>query len=1654
MAKKIGIKGTGKAGERVPGLDSILVFVANSGEDTVSVISTASKTEIARIPVESAPQYPAAARIINRVYVTNQGSSTVSVINGEGLFVEATIPVGVQPNGIAVSPDNSLVYVVNEGSSDLSVINTGTNSVIATIPLPGVGTPLKVAVASNGERAYVTSSTGLVTVIDTVALAAIATIDVGPPAGAGIVVDPGSSLVYAINETGIAVIAALTNTVIDVIAVSPNLQNLALTPDGSKLYATDADGNVFVIVPGSGSVLPVPTNPLAQGITITTLREAYVAITSTDSVIVIDTATDQLIAEIPVGLVPIGVDRLEVFGDTGAVEIYKTDESGNPLEGVGITVVSLNPPGIELTGVTDSYGRVLFGGLPLGEYEVVEVTPPPGYIPEPLPLYFTIQFSGETVFLQLTNFRSLVNVFLRKYDIETGAGLEGAVFLFQGPSYVQVVTGENGVVAFQLLPGSYFVQEIAAPPGYEPVPPFTIDIEFGEYIDIPNIRSTSPAILVTKSTGGITSVNPGDLVTYTIEVINTGDTILHNIVVDDPTLGYVEFIDELGIGESVLLQVPFEIPEDAPAGPFFNRVTAISDEAGDDAEAVVEVNALPGIEVIKTADREVVVEFEEVIYTISVTNTGNVPLTNVFVNDSLIPVSVPPFTLGIGETREITVSITASPPYVQDGRISNTVTVKTDQTEPVEDSETVFVVAGPESLKLSKSVTPETVRVGESALYVFTATNTSLFTLRDITIEDPVLGLTIAQAQLLPGESFRFEFVYVASTVPPGGVLVNTAVATGTAEDGTPVRSNEAVARLTIVTVPELLFSKTADRTEVLQGNTVLYTIQVVNVGDVALTNVRVTDPDLGLNETIRSLAPGQTAEFQRTYTVPLTVPPGTVLVNTAIVRSDETDPQQDSAEVLVLPTFDIRIEKAADRVTAVPGDVIQYVVVVRNTGGADLTGIVVQDPLLGLLETLDRLIPGEFVSFTGTYVVPAGTAPGTVIANVATASSNEAPTESADAAVTVEADPALELSKVADVSIVSPGGTITYTYTLTNTGNVVLTNIRVQDPLVALDTVIAALGPAQTSVLTAVYAVPADAPSDTVLVNTAVAESDQTPPVMDSARVGIDPPATLVVVKTSDRATAAPMEPIVYTITVTNPSPLTLTNVLIADPVTQLGVSVPELGPGESVVIPTQLTVPPGTPAGTVIANTVVAQSDQTPPGEDTAIVTVSPAPALAVFKSSSTPAAFPGETVIYSLTISNTGNVPLTNVVLSDTLIGLNAVLPLLGIGQSETIRQPFRIPETAPAGQVFINTATVTSAETPPTESSAAVTVRSGFSLAVLKSVSATAAAPGDTVTYRIELRNDSNAPVTNIRVVDRVLGFSQIITEIPAGRSVVLEVEYIVPAAAPGGSVITNIVTAVSDQTPPAQAVASFTVLPRPALILTKQAVPAVARPGQRIAFLIAVRNAGNVPLSPVRIVDTLLGIDTVVNLLPSGSPTTVNGARAILSVPYLVPDSAPTGSEIVNTARTSATGVDPQQASASVRILPSLLEVRKSADRAVTTPGDVVLFRIAIRNSSSVATTGLTLSDPLPQGLSLVPGSLVIDGAPPARPSLSGLPIGNLAPGAERIVQFSVRVASPLHARELVNVALVGYSFRDESGSLLRARARSNRLVLAVQEEEE
>lgn len=166
-------------------------------------------------------------------------------------------------------------------------------------------------------------------------------------------------------------------------------------------------------------------------------------------------------------------------------------------------------------------------------------------------------------------------------------------------------------------------------------------------------------------------------------------------------------------------------------------------------------------------------------------------------------------------------------------------------------------------------------------------------------------------------------------------------------------------------------------------------------------------------------------------------------------------------------------------------GDQVPYDFVVTNAGTTDITGLVVNDPKIGPVSCRPTtLAPGETVTCTALYTVTAADVVNGSIDNTATASgsSNGTPVESppSSQSVPLERPPGLEVEKkAATPGPYSVGQTVTYTYTVRNTGGVELTDVAVTDDHVTdisceSNTLAPAQSPGDTTTCTGSYTITA----------------------------------------------------------------------------------------------------------------------------------------------------------------------------------------------------------------------------------------------------------------------------------------------------------------------------------------------------------------------------------------------------------------------------------------------------------------------------------------------------------------------------------------------------------------------------------------------------
>jgi len=235
---------------------------------------------------------------------------------------------------------------------------------------------------------------------------------------------------------------------------------------------------------------------------------------------------------------------------------------------------------------------------------------------------------------------------------------------------------------------------------------------------------------------------------------------------------------------------------------------------------------------------------------------------------------------------------------------------------------------------------------------------------------------------LLPGATV---IVTIVATVDASatGTLVNTATVSAPKEvnlsNNTDEVSNPLSPRI------DLAIDKSADRESLKPGESLSYTLDIVNNGPSDATGVVITDmlPVTGVTFVSASQTPASQAGRELTFdignlargataSVTINVLVGAsfsgTLLNEASVRGNETETtylnNDDFVSVPVTPVIDLAIDKSANRELLRPGDSLSYTLDIVNNGPSDATGVVITDTL-----------PGTGVTYVGASQTPASQA-------------------------------------------------------------------------------------------------------------------------------------------------------------------------------------------------------------------------------------------------------------------------------------------------------------------------------------------------------------------------------------------------------------------------------------------------------------------------------------------------------------------------------------------------------------------------------------------------------------------------------------------------------------------------------------------------------
>jgi uncharacterized repeat protein (TIGR01451 family) len=530
--------------------------------------------------------------------------------------------------------------------------------------------------------------------------------------------------------------------------------------------------------------------------------------------------------------------------------------------------------------------------------------------------------------------------------------------------------------------------------------------------DLSNNESTfvtgldNSADLVLVKEGAPNPVIAGQTLTYTVTVTNLGPADSQGVEVSDAVPASVlnpevspdggawspwtdpYMYGDLVAGGTFTFFIRGTVSPDAAQGSQILNVATVGAQTEDPNtdnntdRAVSTVNTLADLAIQKTAAPEPVTAGQVLTYTITVQNQGPSAAVNVVITDvlpaglslvSAAPSSgswnLPAWNLGslaVGGSETLVISASVS--ELADGTvISNTATVSSTTVDPqVENnsSTTLSTVIANPALSIEKVIlsgSPYSA-VNDVVEYQFTISNTGDVPLAGpFTVVDDVIGTLpdCAVGPLLPGESAVCTGSHLITQGDlDNGSVINTAYASASYAEQ-PVNSPADSATAVAAQSGALLVTKTASpETYSAVDEVITYTIVVENTGNVTLSNINVTDPLAGLNETIVSLAPGASETYTPTYAITQADLDAGSVVNTAsaagVGPNEEPVSGSDSATVTGTQQPGLLVTKTASPETySAVDEVITYTIEVEKKLKIANSNVNVYDPLNDLEDAI-----------------------------------------------------------------------------------------------------------------------------------------------------------------------------------------------------------------------------------------------------------------------------------------------------------------------------------------------------------------------------------------------------------------------------------------------------------------------------------------------------------------------------------------------------------------------------------------------------------------------------------------------------------------------------------------------------------------------------
>ncbi|QPH40491.1 DUF7507 domain-containing protein [Pedobacter endophyticus] len=1240
----------------------------------------------------------------------------------------------------------------------------------------------------------------------------------------------------------------------------------------------------------------------------------------------------------------------------------------------------------------------------------------------------------------------------------------------------------------------------------------------------------------------------GDIINYEFDIHNTGTSALTNLVIEDAGADAGSItpatIASLASGASVKVTASHTLTQtEVDQGSFTNTATTLAkapdgsevsdisgNTASDDLPTIVQITPNPGVALVKTVVGTVPNEAGKVLsYQLNVKNTGNVTLNNLVVTDVNAVVSGSPIAqLAPGANVVITASHVLTQADVDAGTYANSATVTaspaigsnvTDKsgTDETNDTPTVVGITANGSMSLTKVANNTGTKAGDVIDYTIVVKNTGNVTLNTVEVADAGADagtiLPASIASLAPNATATVTAKHTLTQAEvDNGSFSNQAAVSGKDPMGTAISNPKSddpntpavddATKVTIVPNASMSLTKVANNTGTKAGDVIDYTIVVKNTGNVTLNTVEVADAgaDAGtiLPASIASLAPAATATVTAKHTLTQAdidsgsfsnqaAVSGKDPMGTAISNPKSDDPNtpavDDATKVTIVPNASMSLTKVANNTGTKAGDVIDYTIVVKNTGNVTLNTVEVADAGADagtiLPASIASLAPAATATVTAKHTLTqaevdngsfsnqaavSGKDPmGTTISNPKSDDPNTPAVDDATK-VTIVPNASMSLTKVANNTGTKAGDVIDYTIVVKNTGNVTLNTVEVADAGADAGTILPAsitsLAPNATATVTAKHTLTqADIDSGSFSNQAAVSGKDpvgttisnpksddpNTPAVDDATKVTIVPNASMSLTKVANNTGTKAGDVIDYTIVVKNTGNVTLNTVEVADAGADAGTILPasiaSLAPNATATVTakhtlTQADIDSGSfsnqaavsgkdPMGTAISNPK-SDDPNTPAVDDATKVTIVPNASMSLTKVANNTGTKAGDVIDYTIVVKNTGNVTLNTVEVADAGADAGTILPAsiasFAPNATATVTAKHTLTQADIDSGSFSNQAAVSGKDpvgttisnpksddpnTPAVDDATKVTIVPNASMSLTKVANNTGTKAGDVIDYTIVVKNTGNVTLNTVEVADAGADAGTILPAsiaslAPAATATVTAKHTLTQAEVDNGSFSNQAAVSSKDpmgttisnpksddpNTPAVDDATKVTIVPNASMSLTKVANNTGTKAGDVIDYTIVVKNTGNVTLNTVEVADAGADAGTI---LPASIASLAPAATATVTAKHTLTQAEVDNGSFSNQAAVS--GKDPMGAAISnpksddpntpavddatkVTIVPNAsMSLTKVANNTGTKAGDVIDYTIVVKNTGNVTLNTVEVADAGADAGTILPASI-------------------------------------------------------------------------------